>query len=501
MLLHNNTIATTGFLSATESPSSTASVYAQPNPPLPTTNQFFQNFSPPWIQQYNNQRFLTQQQYFSPTMLATAPSHSISSRNNNNANATSPTTTLTKNDLISFHHLQQQLDTSSSNSPLVPTLLAAAVATSSASGSTTTSTTGTSSTITNGTYSSLPSSTDASTSITMPSQHHTYVSNNMNKMPNIVVDSTSHLQQFINVSSSMSESTTTNSNNSITQSLSPNDNVHSNSSSSHSPQSTSTITPNGSSSSTHSSNATHKRLHVSNIPFRFRDDDLKAMFEQFGEIVDTEIIFNERGSKGFGFVTFALNEDADAAREKFHGAIIEGRKIEVNMATARSQPKLKPVLSNPYSVMINTRQHPTLIQATQAAGLRAAPAFTTGLALPNGYTIYPDQLTALGGLTAYPFAATAQHQTGVRYITATTTHGLTSAGQPTGAYTIGVLPMSNGVNAPTGYFINGGPTTNMTSSAGRLGHAYQETAYITTTPNGTIGPITGIRNNVRYTPY
>ncbi|CAF4966507.1 unnamed protein product, partial [Rotaria magnacalcarata] len=52
----------------------------------------------------------------SPTMLATAPSHSISSRNNNNANATSPTTTLTKNDLISFHHLQQQLDTSSSNS-------------------------------------------------------------------------------------------------------------------------------------------------------------------------------------------------------------------------------------------------------------------------------------------------------------------------------------------------------------------------------------------------
>ncbi|CAF4880559.1 unnamed protein product, partial [Rotaria socialis] len=30
---------------------------------------------------------------------------------------------------------------------------------------------------------------------------------------------------------------------------------------------------------------------------------------------------------------------------------------------------------------------------------------------------------------------------------------------------------------------------------------YQETAYITTTPNGTIGPITGIRNNVRYTPY
>ena len=53
--------------------------------------------------------------------------------------------------------------------------------------------------------------------------------------------------------------------------------THSNSSSSHSPQSTSTVTPNGTSSST--AGNTQKRLHVSNIPFRFRDDDLKAMFE------------------------------------------------------------------------------------------------------------------------------------------------------------------------------------------------------------------------------
>jgi hypothetical protein len=52
--------------------------------------------------------------------------------------------------------------------------------------------------------------------------------------------------------------------------------------------------------------------------------------------------------------------------------------------------------------------------------------------------IYPDQLTTLGGLTAYPFAtASAQPQNGVRYITATTPHGLTPTGQPTGGYTFG----------------------------------------------------------------
>uniref|UniRef100_A0A3B4ZYS5 RNA binding protein fox-1 homolog 1 n=1 Tax=Stegastes partitus TaxID=144197 RepID=A0A3B4ZYS5_9TELE len=90
-----------------------------------------------------------------------------------------------------------------------------------------------------------------------------------------------------------------------------------------------------------------KRLHVSNIPFRFRDPDLRQMFGQFGKILDVEIIFNERGSKGFGFVTFEHSVDADRAREKLHGTVVEGRKIEVNNATARVMTNKKTV--NPYA--------------------------------------------------------------------------------------------------------------------------------------------------------
>ncbi|XP_060544739.1 RNA binding protein fox-1 homolog 3 isoform X3 [Pantherophis guttatus] len=90
-----------------------------------------------------------------------------------------------------------------------------------------------------------------------------------------------------------------------------------------------------------------KRLHVSNIPFRFRDPDLRQMFGQFGKILDVEIIFNERGSKGFGFVTFETSADADRAREKLNGTIVEGRKIEVNNATARVMTNKKA--ANPYT--------------------------------------------------------------------------------------------------------------------------------------------------------
>ena len=51
--------------------------------------------------------------------------------------------------------------------------------------------------------------------------------------------------------------------------------------------------------------------------------------QKFGPILDVEIIFNERGSKGFGFVTFANSSDADRAREQLHASVVEGRKIEV----------------------------------------------------------------------------------------------------------------------------------------------------------------------------
>ncbi|KAM6956953.1 RNA binding protein fox-1 homolog 2-like isoform 2-T2 [Aplochiton taeniatus] len=125
---------------------------------------------------------------------------------------------------------------------------------------------------------------------------------------------------------------------------------------------------------------TPKRLHVSNIPFRFRDPDLRQMFGQFGKILDVEIIFNERGSKGFGFVTFETSADAEKARERLHGTLVEGRKIEVNNATARVMTNKKVVSPYPNGEALTTLPYAgwklsPMVQAMYGPEIYAVPGF------------------------------------------------------------------------------------------------------------------------------
>ncbi|XP_039446545.1 serine-rich adhesin for platelets isoform X10 [Culex pipiens pallens] len=147
------------------------------------------------------------------------------------------------------------------------------------------------------------------------------------------------------------------------------------------------------------SKAQPKRLHVSNIPFRFRDPDLRSMFGQFGTILDVEIIFNERGSKGFGFVTFANSSDAERARERLHGTVVEGRKIEVNNATARVQSKKVPAVSSAVCVPWPTEGYRLSMGAWPWLGATAATV---------GATANPGAAAALAAVGAAPQAQLAQ---------------------------------------------------------------------------------------------
>ena len=81
------------------------------------------------------------------------------------------------------------------------------------------------------------------------------------------------------------------------------------------------------------------KIYVGNLPFSFRDKELKEAFESFGEIAEATVIsdrFSGR-SKGFGFVTFANEDDAKKAVEKMNGKEISGREIKVSEARAREE--------------------------------------------------------------------------------------------------------------------------------------------------------------------
>ena len=77
------------------------------------------------------------------------------------------------------------------------------------------------------------------------------------------------------------------------------------------------------------------KVFVGNLPFSATDDKLKEMFSAYGEVTEAVIIKNKFSgrSKGFGFVTFAKEEDAKKAIAELNEKEVEGRKMTVKEAT------------------------------------------------------------------------------------------------------------------------------------------------------------------------
>jgi len=79
------------------------------------------------------------------------------------------------------------------------------------------------------------------------------------------------------------------------------------------------------------------KVYVGNLAFSFTQKDLTEAFEKFGEITEAVVLadkFSGR-SKGFGFVTFANEADAQKAISEMNGKDVGGRELKVNEARAR----------------------------------------------------------------------------------------------------------------------------------------------------------------------
>ena len=77
-----------------------------------------------------------------------------------------------------------------------------------------------------------------------------------------------------------------------------------------------------------------KRIYVGNLPWSVTQEKLNELFSPFGDIEEALVIANKYTgrSRGFGFVTYKNDEDADKAMKEMNEKDLEGRKIVVKLA-------------------------------------------------------------------------------------------------------------------------------------------------------------------------
>jgi len=77
-----------------------------------------------------------------------------------------------------------------------------------------------------------------------------------------------------------------------------------------------------------------KKLYVGNLSRKVTEDDLKDLFKEFETVTEVNLITDRftGKSRGFGFVEFTSDEDANKAIESLNGKMLQDRKIVVNEA-------------------------------------------------------------------------------------------------------------------------------------------------------------------------
>ncbi|PIA28173.1 hypothetical protein AQUCO_07200072v1 [Aquilegia coerulea] len=76
------------------------------------------------------------------------------------------------------------------------------------------------------------------------------------------------------------------------------------------------------------------KLFIGGLSFYTTEQSLSEAFSQFGQVVEATIISDRASdrSKGFGFVTFASEDEAQKAITEMNGKVLNGRVIYVETA-------------------------------------------------------------------------------------------------------------------------------------------------------------------------
>jgi RNA recognition motif-containing protein len=81
------------------------------------------------------------------------------------------------------------------------------------------------------------------------------------------------------------------------------------------------------------------KLYVGNLSYSATENELREMFSQYGTVESVAVITDrDTGrSKGFGFVEFANDAEANAAIAGLNGKEVSGRALTVSQARPRNE--------------------------------------------------------------------------------------------------------------------------------------------------------------------
>lgn len=82
------------------------------------------------------------------------------------------------------------------------------------------------------------------------------------------------------------------------------------------------------------------KIYVGNLSYNTTENELRNFFEQYGNIKEIKLIsdYQTGRSKGFGFVTFASDQEAKNALAG-NGAELDDRKLNVSIAKEKEKSR------------------------------------------------------------------------------------------------------------------------------------------------------------------
>ncbi|MDP4266318.1 MAG: RNA-binding protein [Bacteroidota bacterium] len=80
-------------------------------------------------------------------------------------------------------------------------------------------------------------------------------------------------------------------------------------------------------------------IFISNLSFRVTNEDLKKIFDDYGEVTSAKVITDgyTGRSRGFGFVEMTSDEEATKAIDELNQAEFDGKVINVSVARPKTE--------------------------------------------------------------------------------------------------------------------------------------------------------------------